>query len=321
VLIKEADDRTGHLEALEALLHRDDLDHEIGRRIEREIRLLRGGIAGEREAAYVIDFDMARSNNWAVIHDLRLDVDGRVAQIDHLIINRLLDTWVCESKHFTEGVSVNEHGEWTGFAKGRPFAVPSPIEQNRRHLAVLEDVFSGGLVPLPRRLGMVAIRPRLRSLVLVSNTARITRPKAATARFDGLEQVIKADLITTTVRRDFDERSSLAMAKVVSKDQLERFARALATLHAPGPFDYAAKFGLPAEPAPAAVTTPVEAAVVAPEVLADEKEDQREDGHPTCVSCGRPVSQAVVEYCEAHAHRFAGRVYCYRCQRTPSRRS
>ena len=47
-----------------------------------------------------------------VIHDLRLEVDGRVAQIDHLIIDRFLTVWVCESKHFAEGVGVDEHREW-----------------------------------------------------------------------------------------------------------------------------------------------------------------------------------------------------------------
>jgi hypothetical protein len=28
---------------------------------------------------------------------------NRLAQIDHLIIDRVLTTWVCESKHFSEG--------------------------------------------------------------------------------------------------------------------------------------------------------------------------------------------------------------------------
>jgi len=63
-----------------------------------------------------------------------------VAQIDHLLINRLLDIWVLESKHFAEGVSINDHGEWTGFSGGRPYGMASPIEQNRKHVAVLEQV-------------------------------------------------------------------------------------------------------------------------------------------------------------------------------------
>ena len=28
----------------------------------------------------------------------------------HLLINRTLDIWVCESKHFSERIGINEHG-------------------------------------------------------------------------------------------------------------------------------------------------------------------------------------------------------------------
>ncbi len=62
------------------------------------------------KAAYEIDFHHKASRNWAVIHDLRLEYRGRVAQIDHLLINRWLEFWVCESKHFSEGVAINEQG-------------------------------------------------------------------------------------------------------------------------------------------------------------------------------------------------------------------
>lgn len=90
--------------------------------------------------------------------DLRLEIGGRVAQIDHLIIDRFLTIWVCESKHFTEGVAVNDHGEWSRFWRGRSTGMPSHTEQNRKHIEVLRDVFDGGLVALPRRLG-IAVKP------------------------------------------------------------------------------------------------------------------------------------------------------------------
>ena len=94
-------------------------------------------MSGERDAAYAIEFHYGANKNRMTIHDLRIELDGRVAQIDHLIINRLLDIWVCESKHFSEGVAVDEHGEWVAFYDHRPYGIPSPVEQNRRHIAVL----------------------------------------------------------------------------------------------------------------------------------------------------------------------------------------
>lgn len=133
---------------------------------------MRAGAKGEAEAAYEIDFHHRASTRWAVIHDLRLEHKGRVAQIDHLLISRSLDIWVCESKHFAEGVAVNEQGEFIAFYAGRAVGVPSPFEQNRKHIALLREVLDSERVNLPKRLGL-AIKPSLESVVLVSKNARI----------------------------------------------------------------------------------------------------------------------------------------------------
>ena len=76
---------------------------------------------------------------------------------------------VSESKRLAEGVSINAHGDWTGFSGGRSYGMPSPIEQNRRPVTVLEQVFATGQVALPKRLGLARVRPRIRPLVLISN--------------------------------------------------------------------------------------------------------------------------------------------------------
>src|SRR5450759_1036572 len=99
MLIKAADDKQPEVDALEALLSRPDVGRERRARIEQEIRSIRAGVSGERDAAYEIEFHLAANKNQMTLHDLRVECDGRVAQIDHLIINRLLDIWVCESKH------------------------------------------------------------------------------------------------------------------------------------------------------------------------------------------------------------------------------
>jgi hypothetical protein len=88
------------------------------------------------------------SRNWAIIHDLRVEFGDLVAQIDHLVINRWLDIWVCESKHFSEGVAINNHGEFTAFFNHKPYGVPSPIEQNERHILILKRILDAGMVEL-----------------------------------------------------------------------------------------------------------------------------------------------------------------------------
>ena len=109
--IKAADGRERDIAELERLLTVPNVESPTRRRIETEIRQIRAGAKGEHDAAYEIEFYFGASPNFATIHDLRIEVDGKVAQIDHLIINRMAEIYVCESKHFAEGVSVNEHGE------------------------------------------------------------------------------------------------------------------------------------------------------------------------------------------------------------------
>ncbi len=90
MLIKAADDKQPQIDALEALSTWPDVDAATRTQIDREIKNIRAGARGERDAPYEIDFHYAKHTNRVVIHDLRLEVDGRVALIDHLIVDRAL---------------------------------------------------------------------------------------------------------------------------------------------------------------------------------------------------------------------------------------
>ncbi len=64
--------------------------------IMEESRILRAGIQGEQESTYLLDYHFKASRNTAIIHDLRLAVNGRVAQIDHPLLHRTLTIFVLE---------------------------------------------------------------------------------------------------------------------------------------------------------------------------------------------------------------------------------
>jgi hypothetical protein len=243
--IKAADSRGPDIVALEGLLERPGIPTATRMRVEAEIRQRLAGERAEHAAAYQIELYFGRSENWATIHDLRIEVDGLSAQIDHILINRLADVWVCESKSFAEGVSINEQGEWLRSWKGQSRGISSPIEQNHRHIHLLKRVFDDGLAPLPRRFGVAPMKPRLRSLVLVSDTAKISRPKKRVA---GLEEVIKAEQLKTKLFDVFDALPEWNVIRLIGKDGLERFARGLAALHRPASRDWASIFGLAKEP-------------------------------------------------------------------------
>lgn len=79
----------------------------IKSKIKKELNFLKAGIRGEEESGYLIDFDLGKSKNTFIIHDIRFEFEGRVAQIDHLLIHRSLNIYVIETKHFNAGIKIS----------------------------------------------------------------------------------------------------------------------------------------------------------------------------------------------------------------------
>lgn len=300
-VLKRADDKQPTIDALNALLARPDVDPPTRKHIEEEIWTTRAGILGERDAAYEIDFEYANRQSHVVIHDLRIEFAGRVAQIDHLLIGRVMDIWVCETKSFKEGVKINEYGEWYRYGGGRAHGMASPVEQNRRHVAVLKDVFDKGAVRLPRRV--VTLKPSLLPVILVSNNARIDRPAARkAAKVEGLDTVIKVEQLARAMDRRFDEHNAVRfLAKIVSVQTIQDIGRQLIAMHKPATVDWAARFGLNAVPGVPGKPTAAESTTATP-------------SQPVCESCGKPLSTRVVEYLDANVGTFDGRRLCFDCQ-------
>lgn len=320
MIIKEADDKKTQISTLQALQARPDCFPETRKRIEQEIRNIQAGIRGEEEAAYEMKVHWGESKNWMIIHDLRIQYGDLVAQIDHLIINRWLEMWVCESKHFSEGIGINEHGEFAAFFGSKPYGVPSPIEQNNKHILILRRLFDSGAVKLPTRLGFT-IKPDLKSLVVVSKGARISRPKA---KIDGLDCIIKNDQVFKTIDKAVDDSNLLLLAKIVSQDTIEELARDIARQHRPIQFNWTAKFGLPAVVPQQAYTKSVDKPVlqasepkpVATLEIQPVEVVQKPKQKLVCHSCGASVAYNVAKFCWFNKPKFGGNIYCMGCQKT-----
>jgi hypothetical protein len=254
MLIKEADDQGAAIAELERLANGHGSE---ARRAGEELRKRRAGLKGEADSAYLIDFNYAHSPNWAVIHDLRLEHGGRVAQIDHLLINRWMDVYVLETKHFRSGVKITPDGEflrWNDYRRNFE-GMASPLEQNERHIAVLRDVMDG--IEMPVRIG-IRIPPSFHSFVLVAPQARIDRARG----FDA-SRVIKADQLKARIWKDVDDEngllSLLKAAKIVSGETLEFVARQVAERHRPAPRPATHEVAHVASPAPAPTIAPTPA--------------------------------------------------------------
>ncbi len=311
MIIKHADDKTTDIDTLQALLIHPSATPDIRKRIEQEVRNIKAGVRGESEATQEMKVRYGESRNWAIIHDLRVEFGDLVAQIDHLVINRWLDIWVCESKRFAEGIAINEQGECAMFWNGRPQGIGSPHEQNTKHIAVLKAACDDGTIELPKRLGF-SIKPNFNSLVVVSKNARISRPKSKGWWNDG---ITKADQVKAKIEKSFDsDNNPLVMAKLISSETLHDFAKRVACRHRPASFDWYAKFGLSKDYlAPVVVEAdPVVESAPTPEEVTT-------DGAPKkskliCNTCGTSVEYKVARYCWFNKARYGGNVYCRDCQ-------
>lgn len=312
MLIKEADDKSADISTLKLLLNHPEATADTKKKIEQEIRNISSGSKGEADAAFEINFHYGSTKNWAVIHDLRLEHKGRVAQIDHLLINRFLDIWVLESKRFSEGIGINDQGECAAFWNGKPTGIGSPHEQNAKHIAVIKTACNDGAVELPKRLGF-PIKPSFNGLVVVSKSARISRPKTNGWWNDG---IVKADQIKSKIDNLINADNNILMAaKIVACDTLETFARDLVACHVPLAFDWNGKFGLPRGVMHSSENPPrmdAEAACSPSLTMsADTKKPAR-----ICHACSMPVEDKVVTFCiRFNKARFNGHIYCQDCQK------
>lgn len=322
MIIKQADDKQLQLDTLQSLLSHPQADTATKNRIERERRNIQAGIHGEEEAAYEMKVHWGESKNWMILNDLRVEHNDLVAQIDHLIINRWLDIWVCESKHFSEGIAINEHGEFAAFFGNKPYGVPSPIEQNNKHILILQRLFDSGAVKLPTRLGFT-IKPSLKSLVLVSKGARISRPKKKVV---GLSCIVKNDQLFKLIDKAVDNSNPLIMAKIIGQDTLKEVANEIAKHHKPIEFNWAAKFGLsdavetPIQVSPStkqAIQQTVQPVTEKPEPSPNEKpvNGEKPKQKLVCHTCGTSLTYNVAKFCWFNKPKFGGNIYCMDCQK------
>lgn len=322
MILKEADDRSVEIDKLREWSQDKRIPEEVREKLETELRVRCGGLKGEGRAAYEIDFHYGSRSDWVVIHDLRLEVNGRTAQIDHLMINAALECFVIETKNYAEGFVINERGEFTIFHQGRPRGIDSPHEQNKKHIAVLQDAFDAGQVPLPKKVGLT-LRPKLLNLILVSPKARISLPKGAESDW---AHVVKADAlkswIVARIKSMHLGQLMVGGMKMVPEETLMELGRAVVALHQPAevnPYRIVERYGLSRylsqQVAPAPTPKPVVS--VKPEVVAEVVAE----GALCCQGCGATVEPKVVSFCRLpqSVQKFGGKILCRVCQSAPAK--
>lgn len=230
MLLESADPTSQRrIQLLHDLQHRGRLDAYQARWVNEELSRVRAGATGERDAAHDIDSHFKGSSYHVVIHDLRLFVEGDVAQIDHLIIARAGISYLLETKNFSGNLLINDQGEYTvDYGRDR-YGIPSPLEQSRRHERVLARLLER--LGIRGRLGAA---PSFEHAVLVHPQATITRPNPK--RLD-TSHVIKADQVATWHQALGDAKSALSVlgraTQMRSLETIKEWGEMLVRQHRP----------------------------------------------------------------------------------------
>jgi hypothetical protein len=321
VILKPIDDKSKRLALLEDLQKSPLLDVGQKKWLREELVRTRKGIQGEKESAFYLDSYFKASKNVVVLHDLRFEFGGDVAQLDHLIFNRTSDVFLVETKNYAGNLLINDAGEFTVDYGEAVFGIPSPIEQSHRHERVLRRLFER--LEITTRTGASM---SFHHVVMVHPKARITRPP--NNAFD-TSNVIKGDQFPTWYQNFFDEdlagasgalRAMHGLMNIRSSDTVVEWAEKLKRQHRTANLIALPEFMQPRErprtPAvkPAAPESPTSSAPETRRVAPPAAADMTAEGEPQkrliCMTCNQKISFAEGKFCWNNPQRFGGLQYC-----------
>jgi hypothetical protein len=309
MLIKSADDKSKRLALLQDLQKSSLLDARQKEWLRVELRNLSAGIRGEREAAFHLDGHYKDGQNNVLLHDLRFQIDGEVAQIDHLVINRTGYMVLIETKNYSGDLEVNAHGEFTVRYGRERYGIPSPYEQSRRHARILGKLLE--------RLD-ISIRtdklPEFHNVVLMHPQAIIERPDAK--EFD-TSFLIKADQFRAWHEKLVDRIGTGAVLKAMlnirSPDTIREWGEKLKRQHRPPDLLDLPDFMQPKPQLAKAVMEPLLSAPVfaaAPANQAPAQPGASLAKKLICAHCREKISFPEGKFCWNNAKRFGGLQYC-----------
>ncbi|MBK1684867.1 nuclease-related domain-containing protein [Rhodoferax fermentans] len=309
MLIKSADDKSKRLALLEDLQQSSLLDTRQKDWLRDELRRCKAGMEGERAAAFYLDGHYKDGQNNVLLHDLRFLVDGEVAQIDHLVINRTGYMVLIETKNYSGDLEVNAHGEFTVRYGRDRYGIPSPYEQSRRHARILGKLLER--LEISTRTDKL---PEFHNVVMMHPQAIFERPdpKAFDTSF-----LIKADQFPSWHEKLVDGIGTggifKALFNVRSPDTIKEWGEKLKRQHRPAdllalpdfmqPKPHLAQVAqIPKPAAPAPIAAPAAAAPVDADASLAKK--------LICAHCRAKISFPEGKFCWAKAERFGGLQYC-----------
>lgn len=319
MIIKAIDGHAKDMATLKNILTIKGLTPTQKNQIETELSNIQKGEQAEKKAAYELDFFFKDHHFYVIIHDLRIEHEGRVAQIDHLIISRFFEFYVLESKYLSDEIIINNTGEFSAKYNNKIIGVSSPVVQNVRHINVLKALLKSKKIKLPTRLGFRA-KPSFTNIITFSNNVKITRPK--TGSVEWIDQVMKVENFVDFINKEAEKisiKDFLYITQVLSKDGLVKFAQDLAEQHKPLQMDWYARFGIEKplpKPEPGqrqrqrSQSSKSQVVETGPKPTSKKKIKKKF----FCDDCTIEISYVVARFCWFNKKRFNEKIYCRSCQ-------
>ena len=154
---------------------------------------LTGRKAEEQMAFYLRRF-FGSSADVDVLNYLRIDLNGEVAQMDHLVLHPF-GLLIVESKSVSEGVQITDDGQWMRWFNRKPSGMASPITQAQLQGRLLKEL----LEKTVKQKGFFD-QIRLDVLVAISDGGTITWPKSG-----ALPEVCKADQVPDRINNRIEQ--------------------------------------------------------------------------------------------------------------------
>ncbi|WP_180687971.1 HRDC domain-containing protein [Trichococcus shcherbakoviae] len=205
--------------------------------IERDMKLLAYGIAGEDNVAFELN------NSYLpiiVLHDLRLEHEGLSVQIDYLIITTKF-CLVVECKNLFGNLEVNSRGEFIRElefnGRRKKEGIYSPITQNVRHMEMIKKIGSANQKNFVSRTTFEKyFEKSYQSVIVLANPKTVINVKNATKAIK--DQIIRSDQLIAHIKNRIRESKDLAW----SEKEMYQIADFFMSLHKENTVDYAKKY-------------------------------------------------------------------------------
>ncbi len=240
--------------------------------IRADLARVENGYKAEKDNAYYLDFSFKDSPRNILLHDIRIEHNGQVAQIDHIIVNRL-GIEVLESKSFTGKLTIKGDGSLDVEYGKKVQTFPNPIEQNNRHAKILSEFLKENM-ELPKNLKLFGVA--ISSSVLIN-------PKTTLSNDILPKGFLRADSFTTDWDSRVDKMGTIALFKTIgttmSLDRAKEIANFLVKHHSPKSYDYTKKYPIKKEEEVKKIVTPKK------EEKPTKNELKKESKTPLCSKC------------------------------------